>query len=49
MKREVGAAMTVQANAIRVLEYCGYDSRHLKGVDFMGVSILLKNRGLQLI
>ncbi|KAJ7257814.1 FAD/NAD(P)-binding domain-containing protein [Mycena rebaudengoi] len=36
MNREIGAAITVQANAMRVLEYFGYDSRKLKGVDFTG-------------
>lgn len=40
MNREIGAAITVQANAMRVLEYFGYDSRKLKGVDFTGVSLL---------
>ncbi|KAJ7153099.1 FAD/NAD(P)-binding domain-containing protein [Mycena crocata] len=36
MNREIGAAITVQANAMRVLEYFGYDRENLKGVDFFG-------------
>jgi len=36
MKREIGAALTVQANAFRVLEYFGYDEDNLKGVDLLG-------------
>ncbi|KAJ7060194.1 FAD/NAD(P)-binding domain-containing protein [Mycena amicta] len=36
MNKEIGAAITVQANAIRVLEYLGYDPVNLKGVDFFG-------------
>lgn len=39
MNREIGAAITVQANAMRVLEYLGYDERNLKGVDFFGVCV----------
>ncbi|KAF7344057.1 FAD/NAD(P)-binding domain-containing protein [Mycena venus] len=36
MKREIGAAITVQANAMRVLEHLGYEEKNLKGVDFFG-------------
>lgn len=39
MKREIGAAISVQTNAIRVLEYFGYDPDSLKGVDFYGVRV----------
>ncbi|KAJ7459403.1 FAD/NAD(P)-binding domain-containing protein [Mycena galericulata] len=34
MNKEIGAALTVQANAMRVLEYFGYEKENLKGVDF---------------
>jgi hypothetical protein len=37
MNREIGAAITVQANAMRVLEYFGYEQDNLRGVDFFGV------------
>ncbi|KAJ7783964.1 FAD/NAD(P)-binding domain-containing protein [Mycena maculata] len=36
MNKEIGAAITVQANAMRVLEYLGYEKENLKGVDFFG-------------
>ncbi|KAJ6468797.1 FAD/NAD(P)-binding domain-containing protein [Mycena sanguinolenta] len=36
MNKEIGAAITVQGNAIRVLEYLGYSPDSLKGVDFYG-------------
>ncbi|KAJ6530286.1 FAD/NAD(P)-binding domain-containing protein [Mycena capillaripes] len=36
MKREIGAAITVQGNAMRVLEYLGYEEKNLKGVEFFG-------------
>ncbi|KAJ7915325.1 FAD/NAD(P)-binding domain-containing protein [Mycena leptocephala] len=36
MNREIGAAITVQANAMRVLEYFGYEQENLRGVDFFG-------------
>ncbi|KAJ7437270.1 FAD/NAD(P)-binding domain-containing protein [Mycena galericulata] len=36
MNKEIGAALTVQANAMRVLEYFGYEKENLKGVDFFG-------------
>ncbi|KAJ7029565.1 FAD/NAD(P)-binding domain-containing protein [Mycena alexandri] len=36
MNKEIGAAITVQANAMRVLEYFGYNEVNLKGVDFFG-------------
>ncbi|KAJ7333249.1 FAD/NAD(P)-binding domain-containing protein [Mycena albidolilacea] len=36
MDRDIGAAVTVQANAIRVLEYLGYTAENLKGVDSYG-------------
>ncbi|KAJ7493694.1 FAD/NAD(P)-binding domain-containing protein [Mycena latifolia] len=36
MNKEIGAAITVQANAMRVLEYFGYIQESLKGVDFLG-------------
>jgi hypothetical protein len=39
MNREIGAAITVQANAMRVLEYFGYEQENLRGVDFFGVWI----------
>lgn len=38
MNREIGAAIGVQANAMRVLEYFGYNEDNLQGVDFVGVS-----------
>ncbi|KAJ7641993.1 FAD/NAD(P)-binding domain-containing protein [Roridomyces roridus] len=36
MKREIGAAITVQFNAMRVLEYLGYDPQNLQGVETFG-------------
>ncbi|KAJ6485323.1 FAD/NAD(P)-binding domain-containing protein [Mycena vitilis] len=36
MNKEIGAAITVQANAMQVLEYLGYEKDNLKGVDFFG-------------
>ncbi|KAK7045205.1 FAD/NAD(P)-binding domain-containing protein [Favolaschia claudopus] len=36
MNKEIGAAITVQANAMRVLEHLGYNPVNLKGVDFFG-------------
>ncbi|KAJ7857030.1 FAD/NAD(P)-binding domain-containing protein [Mycena leptocephala] len=39
MNREIGAAITVQANAMRVLEYFGYEQDNLRGVDYFGVWI----------
>ncbi|KAJ7661965.1 FAD/NAD(P)-binding domain-containing protein [Mycena polygramma] len=36
MNKEIGAAITVQANAMRVLEYFGYEKDNLRGVDFFG-------------
>jgi hypothetical protein len=40
MDGDIGAAVTVQANAIRVLEYLGYTAENLKGVDSYGVCLL---------
>ncbi|KAJ6554237.1 hypothetical protein B0H19DRAFT_1377200 [Mycena capillaripes] len=36
MNREIGAAISIPANALRVLEYLGYDKDNLKGVDSLG-------------
>ncbi|KAF7293057.1 FAD/NAD(P)-binding domain-containing protein [Mycena indigotica] len=36
MNREIGAAITVQANAMKVLDFLGYEVANLKGVDFLG-------------
>ncbi|KAJ6468782.1 hypothetical protein C8R45DRAFT_1218652 [Mycena sanguinolenta] len=36
MNKEIRAALTVQGNAIRVLEYLGYNPDSLKGVDVFG-------------
>ncbi|KAJ7730922.1 hypothetical protein B0H14DRAFT_2640132 [Mycena olivaceomarginata] len=36
MNRDIGAAVTIQANAMWVLEYLGYEERNLKGVKFSG-------------
>ncbi|KAJ7614784.1 hypothetical protein FB45DRAFT_936058 [Roridomyces roridus] len=36
MKREIGAAITIQSNAMRVLEYLGYESKNLQGVEYFG-------------
>ncbi|KAJ7228373.1 FAD/NAD(P)-binding domain-containing protein [Mycena pura] len=36
MNKEIGAAITVQANAMRVLEHWGYEKDNLQGVDFFG-------------
>ncbi|KAJ6527781.1 FAD/NAD(P)-binding domain-containing protein [Mycena capillaripes] len=36
MNKEIGAAITVQANAMHVLEYFDYDPKNLKGVDYFG-------------
>ena len=41
MNKEIGAAITVQANAMRVLEHWGYEKDNLQGVDFFGVSAYL--------
>ncbi|KAJ7123514.1 hypothetical protein C8R44DRAFT_831231 [Mycena epipterygia] len=37
MNQEIGAAITIQANASRVLEYFGYNKDNLKGVEFLGL------------
>ncbi|KAJ7473358.1 FAD/NAD(P)-binding domain-containing protein [Mycena latifolia] len=37
MNKEIGAAISVQANARRVLEYFGYAEENLKGVETFGV------------
>ncbi|KAF7373938.1 FAD/NAD(P)-binding domain-containing protein [Mycena sanguinolenta] len=44
MNKEIGAAITVQRNAIRVLEYLGYNPDNLKGVDCYGVIVHLTVR-----
>ncbi|KAJ6540993.1 FAD/NAD(P)-binding domain-containing protein [Mycena vulgaris] len=36
MNKEIGAAITVQVNAMRVMEYFGYNKDNLKGVDLFG-------------
>ncbi|KAF7339247.1 FAD/NAD(P)-binding domain-containing protein [Mycena venus] len=37
MNKEIGAAITVQDNAMHVLEYLDYDPKNLKGVEYFGV------------
>ncbi|KAJ7136731.1 FAD/NAD(P)-binding domain-containing protein [Mycena epipterygia] len=37
MNKEIGAAIGVQANAVRVLEYLGYRKENFKGVDQEGI------------
>ncbi|KAJ7087164.1 FAD/NAD(P)-binding domain-containing protein [Mycena epipterygia] len=39
MNKEIGAAITIQANGLRVLEYLGYENKNLKGVEFLGSAI----------
>jgi salicylate hydroxylase len=36
MNKEIGAAITIQSNAMHVLEYLGYEKDNLNGVDFLG-------------
>ncbi|KAJ6552672.1 hypothetical protein DFH09DRAFT_1280923 [Mycena vulgaris] len=45
MNREIGAAITMQANAMRVPEYLGYEERTLKGVEFFGTVRFSGSRG----
>ncbi|KAF8144710.1 hypothetical protein K438DRAFT_575132 [Mycena galopus ATCC 62051] len=45
MNRKIGVAITVQANAMRLLEYIGYDERNLNGVDFFGTVRLAAQAG----
>ncbi|KAJ7879154.1 FAD/NAD(P)-binding domain-containing protein [Mycena leptocephala] len=46
MNREIGAAITVKANAMRVLEYFGYEQENLRGVDFFGLDETVRFSGL---
>lgn len=41
MNREIGAAVALSANSLRVLTYLGFDAKNLRAGDYMGVYVCL--------